>query len=179
MLIDIIFAVLLLVAIFKGYSKGFVIAIFSFAALFIGLAAALKLSAYVGNRLKGSTHISSGWLPFLSFIIVFIIAVLLVSWCGKLIQKTFEMAMLGWLNRLAGIVLYVLMYTIIFSVFLFYAEKINLFAASTFQSSITWPYIKPVGPKIIDGFGRVLPVFKNMFNELESFFANLPPKISS
>jgi membrane protein required for colicin V production len=179
MLIDIIFFILIVIAIFKGYRKGFVVAIFSFIALFVGLAAALKLSAFVANRLKTSVNVSSGWLPFLSFLVVFIIAVLLVNWGGKLIQKVFEMVLLGWVNRIAGIILYALVYTIIYSVFLFYAEKIHLFSTTTFQSSQTWPVIKPLGPKVIDAFGKILPVFKNMFKELEDFFAGLPQKVST
>jgi len=166
-------------ALIKGYHKGFVVAIFSFIALFVGLAAALKLSAYIANRLKDSINVSSGWLPFISFIVVFILAALLVSWGGKLIEKTFEMALLGWLNRLAGILLFVLVYTIIFSVFLFYIEKVHLFAAATFQASHVWPYIKPLGPKAVNEFGKVLPVFKDLFRQLEAFFAGLSQKAST
>ena len=166
-------------ALIKGCRKGFVVAIFSFIALFVGLAAALKLSAYVANRLKDSMNVSSGWLPFLSFLVVFTVTVLLVNWGGKLIQKVIEIALLGWINRIAGIILYLFVYTIIFSVFLFYAEKIHLFSITTFQYSQTWPVIKPVGPKVIDAFGSVLPVFKNMFKELENFFAGLPQKVST
>jgi membrane protein required for colicin V production len=177
MLIDIIFLILVLIALIKGYRKGFVIAVFSFIALFVGLAAALKLSAFVANRLKTGMNVSSGWLPFLSFVLVFIVAIMLVNWGGKLISKTFEMVLLGWANRIAGIILYVLVYMIIFSVFLFYAEKIHLFTAATFQSSQTWPYVKPFGPRVIDEFAKVLPVFKNMFNELEDFFSGLPQKV--
>jgi membrane protein required for colicin V production len=66
----------------------------------------------------------------------------------------------------------------IFSVFLFYADKIHLLTDSAIQSSLTYSFIKPWGPKVIDGFGEILPVFKDMFNDLESFFAGVPQKIS-
>jgi len=179
MLLDVIFLMLMLVAIFKGYRKGFVVAIFSFVALFIGLAAALKLSAYVAVRLKESVNVSSGWLPFLSFLIVFIIAVLLVNWTGKLIQKAFEIALLGWVNRLAGILLYALLYTIIYSVFLFYADKIHFFSAATIQASQVSSLIEPFGPKVVEAFGKVVPVFRDSFKQLEDFFSGIPQKVAA
>jgi membrane protein required for colicin V production len=177
MLIDVIFVILMLIACIKGYRKGFIIAIFSFVALIIGLAAALKLSAIVANHLQNSIHVSAKWLPFISFILVFFVVVLLVKWGGKLIEKTFETIMLGWANRLGGIILYAVIYTIILSIFLFYIEKINLLKLSTIQESRCYVYIKPLGPKAINWFGRFIPVFKDMFTQLENFFSTLPQKI--
>ena len=178
-MIDILFAVILLIAIFKGYTKGFIIAIFSIIAYFIGLAAALKLSATVAAYLQSSMAISGKWLPFISFILVFILVVFLVNLGGKLIEKTFEMAFLGWLNKLGGIILFAVLYTVIFSIFLYYVEKIHLFDKETLSTSKVYPYVKPWGPAVMDQFGKILPVFKNMFNELENYFENLSDKKSS
>ena len=51
MVIDIILLILLAFAIIKGYRNGFVVAIFSFLAIVIGLAAAMKLSTWVAGWL--------------------------------------------------------------------------------------------------------------------------------
>ena len=170
MLIDGIFAVLILLACIKGYQKGLIIAIFSIIAFIVGLAAALKLSAFVASRLSDSVSVSSKWLPFISFAVVFIVVVLLVRLGAKLIEKTFEMALLGWLNRIGGILLYAVLYTIILSIFLFYAEKLHLIKPATIQASQTYSFIQPWGPRVIDGFGKVIPIFKDMFADLEHFF---------
>lgn len=176
-MIDIIFAILIVIAIFKGYKKGLIIAIFSIVALIVGLAAALKLSATVAAYLQNSVNISGKWLPFLSFAMVFGLVAVLVGMGGKLIEKTFEMALLGWANRTGGILLFVILYTIIFSIFLFYAEKIHLFEEATIQSSKVFPFIKPWGPKVINAFGTILPIFKDMFTQLSNYFESLSPKI--
>ena len=47
MAIDIIFLVLLAMAAFKGFRRGFIVAIFSLLAIVIGLAAAIKFSVLV------------------------------------------------------------------------------------------------------------------------------------
>ena len=176
-MIDIIFAILIVIAIFKGYKKGLIIAIFSIVAFIVGLAAALKLSATVAAYLQNSVNISGKWLPFLSFAMVFGLVAVLVGLGGKLIEKTFEMALLGWANRIGGIMLFVILYTIIFSIFLFYAEKIHLFEEATIQSSKVFPFIKPWGPKVINAFGTILPIFKDMFTQLSNYFESLSPKI--
>ena len=106
MLIDFTFAALMILAIIKGYQKGFILAIFSIIAFIIGLAAALKLSTAVANYLKDSISVSAKWLPFIAFALVFFVVVILVRLGAKLIEKTFQAVMLGWLNRIAGIVLY-------------------------------------------------------------------------
>lgn len=177
MLIDIIFFILILIAIFKGYRKGFVIAVFSFVAFIIGIAAAIKLSAIVADHLKNDLSISAKWLPVISFLLVFIAVIFLIRFGAKLIEKTFQLALMGWINRLAGAVLYILIYTFIFSVLLFYADKIHVINQHTIEASQTWPYIEPIGPKVINGFGKVIPLFKNMFDELESFFGNVSRKL--
>ena len=177
MLIDLIFSVLLIIAIIKGYQKGLIIALFSIIAFIIGLAAALKLSAVAAVYLKDSVNISAKWLPLLAFVIVFFIVILLVRLGGKLIEKAFQIVLLGWLNRIGGIVLYATLYIIIFSIFLFYAEKLQLVQSTVIQSSQTYNFLQPWGPIVMDNFGKIIPLFKDMFTELESFFTSVSNKI--
>lgn len=176
-MLDIIFAVLIIVACIKGYQKGIVIAVFSVIAFIIGLAAALKLSAAVAGWLGNHSNINTKWLPLLSFAIVFLAVVLLVRLGAKFIEKTFQMALLGWVNRIGGMFFYAILYIIIFSIFLFYAQKLQLIKPESFAASQTWPFIEPWGPAVINGFGKAIPLFKDMFTQLESFFEAAANKI--
>ena len=177
MLIDFTFAALIILAIIKGYQKGLIIAVFSIIAFIIGLAAALKLSTAVANYLKDSISVSAKWMPFIAFALVFFIVIILVRLGAKLIEKAFQAVMLGWLNRIGGILLYAALYLIILSIFIFYAEKLQLLQPAAIESSQTYPFIKPWGPKVMDNFGRLIPVFKDMFTELGDFFNSLSNKI--
>lgn len=168
-----------MVAVFKGYSKGFIVGIFSFIALVIGLAAALKLSVVVAHYLSSSPGSSSKWLPVLSFAIVFIIVVLIVNIVARIIRKTVSLAMLGWLDRLGGIILYLIIYTIIFSVILFFAEKTKILSTETILASSVHDYVAPWGPKVIDSLGKIVPIFKDLFLQLQSFFGNLGHKLAA
>ena len=178
MIIDVIFALLMVLAIVQGYRRGLIVAVFSFIAIIVGLAAAIKLSAAVANHLGRAVTISDKWLPVVSFVLVFIVVVILIRLGAKMIQRATQTVMLGWLNRLGGVLLYVLIYLTVFSIVLFYANQIKLIKAETVQQSVTYSFIRPWGPKAINGLGAVIPFFKDMFTELEHFFDSISEKIS-
>ena len=177
MILDIIVVVILILAIIKGYRQGLIVALFSLIALIIGLAAALKLSVVVAGYIGKAVNVSDKWLPIISFAVVFLIVVLLVRVGAKFIQKTVELAMLGWANRVGGILLYVGIYILIFSVLLFYADQMNFIKPETKTGSVTYSYIQPWGPKLMDGLGKIIPVFKGMFEDLEDFFDNVSKQV--
>ena len=152
------------------------VAVFSFLAFVIGLAAALKLSAVVAEYLGTNTNISQRWLPVLAFAIVFLIVVFLVRLGAKAIEGMLRLVMLGWLNKIGGLIFYALLYLFIFSIILFYAVQLNIFKPETLKASTTYYYIQPIGPKVISALGVILPFFKDMFAELELFFGGLSEK---
>src|SRR5690349_8193204 len=108
--IDIIVLGLLLLALFKGLRKGLVLAVFSFLAFVIGLAAALKLSALVAVYLGENTNVSGRWLPVLAFVLVFGVVLLLVRLGAKLVEGGLQLVLLGWLNRVGGVLFFALLY---------------------------------------------------------------------
>lgn len=173
MTIDIIFLIILVIAIFKGMRRGLVVAVFSMFALIAGLAAAMKLSVLFAGYLHKSTSISSKWLPVLSFVLVFLAVVLLVRWAATLMETLIDIAWLGWINKLGAVILYAALYTAIFSVVLFYGTGSGFISAHTVASSQTYSFIKPWGPWLMDGLGRFIPWFKNMFTQLETFFGSI------
>ena len=177
MIIDIIVAIILILAVIKGYRQGLIVALFSAIAFIIGLAAALKLSAVVADHLGKAVKVSDKWLPIISFAIVFLIVVLLVRLGAKFIQKTVELAMLGWLNRLGGILLYAGLYILIFSILIFYADQLGFIKPETKNASVTYNYIQPWGPQLMDGLGKIIPIFKGMFADLEEFFDSVSKQV--
>lgn len=179
MLIDIIFLVFIIIGVIKGIQRGFIVAIFSIIAIIIGLAAAMKLSTVAADYLKDSVNISARWLPVISFILVFLLVVILVRLGSNLLQKTVEIAFLGWVNRLAGAILYVLLYTIVFSVLLFFVEQLEIVKTDTIADSKVYPWVEPLGPYIINGIGKIVPFFQDMFGELKAFFEEMSKQVDT
>jgi len=177
-ILDLILTVVLILAIIKGYQRGLIVGVFSLVAIIIGLAAAIKLSTVVAGYIGKAIKISDTWLPVISFAVVFIIVVLLIRLGANMLQKTAEIAFLGWVNRLGGILLYIAIYLIVYSVIIFYAEQVKLLQPETIQKSASYAFIQPWGPKVINGFASIIPVFKDMFADLQSFFGGVAQKMS-
>lgn len=178
MFLDLVFVIILILAVIKGYHRGLIVGLFSFIAVIIGLAAAMKLSAIAANYIGTAVKISDKWLPMISFAVVFIGVVLLIRLGANLIQKTVEITMLGWVNRVGGVILYAAIYIIVYSVVLFYLEQVKWVQQDTIDKSITYVFVQPWGPKAVNTFAMVVPVFKDMFAELSSFFDGVAQKLS-
>jgi len=176
MFIDFIAIGLLLLSVIKGLRKGLVVALFSLLAFVVGLAAALKLSAVAAEYLGANTNLSRRWLPMLAFVLVFILVAFLVRLGAKAIEGALRMAMLGWANKLGGIIFYILLYFFIFSIILFYATQLHLIKHETIETSTAYPIIYPMAPVVMEALGNILPIFKNMFADLENFFAGFSKK---
>ncbi len=170
MFIDVPYFIIMLLAAYKGYNKGLIVAVFSFIGMIIGLAAAIKLSAFVANWLLVNTHISATWLPVVSFVLVFIGFVILIRLCAGILQKSVQFMLMGWADKLGGILLYASLYTMIFSVLLFYALQLNVLTQDSIALSKCYGFVKPWASFVLNGIGKIFPVFKGMFTQLERYF---------
>ena len=88
-----------------------------------------------------------------------------------------QAAMLGWVNRATGGILYVTVAAIICSSFLWIGDQMHLVGAETKSSSITFPFIEPIAPWVFEKTGALLPFAKNVFAELEVFFDQVDKSI--
>ena len=177
MWLDVIVLLMMATAIFKGYSRGLIVAVFSFVALVVGVAAALKLSKVAVYYLHQHFGITSPYAPLLCFIAVFIIAVALVRLGAKFVEGAVKMAMLGWVNRLGGIIFYVLLYALLVSIGIFYAEKLNIVTPATAAQSRAYPLLQPWGSTIMNLLGTIIPWFSQMFDQLAEWFEQVSDKI--
>jgi membrane protein required for colicin V production len=171
--IDVICLVLLALAIYKGFNKGLIVAVFAFLGIFIGLAAALKLSAMLAKALANYTHVAASWLPFLAFLLIMLGVWVLVRMGAALVKAAFEMVLLGWLNTLGGILVYGFLYLTVFSILLFYAKQLQLLTSVDLTASKAYPYLESLAPTMMHWFGKIIPVFKDSFQELTLFFERI------
>jgi membrane protein required for colicin V production len=160
----------MVLAIIKGFSRGLIVAVFSLVAFFIGLIAAMRLSASVATWMQDRSGVQTSWMPFIAFVLVMAVVMLLIRLGAKMIEKLAGLAMLGWLNKIGGIVFYAVMYIMFFSIVLFFAKGMGVITDETIAESKTYAFVAPWGPKSIDAIGMIIPVFKGLFSQLESFF---------
>ncbi len=173
MIIDVVFLILMAISVYKGYQKGLILSVFSVIGYIVGLSAALKLSAVVAVYLQQKTNINLSWLPLISFALVFAATVIIIKWSGKLISQAFKMVLLGWVNQFAGIILFIIIYTTVYSIVLFYLINMKMISEETIPLSKTYFFIQPWGPKLINGIGYIFPFLQNVFEQLNNFFEKI------
>jgi membrane protein required for colicin V production len=113
---------------------------------------------------------TSRWLPVIAFILVFVLVVLLVSWAGRLLENLIKLVLLEWLNKLGGILLFVIFYISIYSIVLFYGTKTPFISKQAIDESHFYSLIAPFGPLIIRFITGFIPFGQDMFTALERFF---------
>jgi len=151
--IDIVFAVLLGFAVYKGLKNGLFVEVASFVALILGIYLAIKFSNLVGAIFTG---IVPSWNPkyieITAFIITFLLVVIGIHLSAKILTKLADFAFLGWINKLAGVVFSLLKTILALSVVLFIFEKINinnmLLSKETQENSIFYNPIQNISKAI-------------------------------
>lgn len=177
MIIDAIFLVCLIVFLIRGYSKGVVVALFSVLAIILGVLGALKLSGTLASLLFQDGEKGGRWVPFVSYAIVFFLIVWLVRLGARLIQRSFEAVALGWVNRMAGAVLYAFLVSFVFSSILWLFNQMGVIKPETKEASYVYHIIEPLAPKVFALIGTVLPFAKHIFEDLSGFFDRVNQKL--
>jgi membrane protein required for colicin V production len=144
-------------------------AVVSFVSFFIALALALQFSGWVEGYLKQQTDSNNDWISFLAFLLVLIGAMIGIRILGKIIEKSVELVMLGLVNRLAGVVLFIFIYLSLFAVLMVYLKQFEIVGNDTAIHSKSYTYIINFGGWVIDFFAEWLPAIKNLFNDTKEF----------
>jgi len=177
MYIDIIFICLVALACYEGIKKGFIQSIISFTAFFIGFFIATKCSATVAVYLNQHQWVNYKWIPFLSFILVLALVYVVMNLLGKIIEKSAELIMLGWFNKLTGILLYLLMYGLFYSMMLYYLNQLHVLSDKQINASFFYNKLAPIAPMVLVHVGKWVPIFKNMIHHLEEYFKSVSNKL--
>lgn len=123
--IDIILGILLLLAAINGFSKGLISEVASIAALILGIWGAIKFSYITTDFLIENFNMHSEHMNLISFVITFVVIVILVHIIGSTVSKLAETVLLGFANKLAGLVFGVLKSALILSIILVIFDKID------------------------------------------------------
>lgn len=170
MALDIIGISLILIFFIRGYMKGIIVAVFAMLAIVLGIICSLKLSSLLATYLLEKHIVTSGWAQLASYVVIFIGIVFLVRLLAKAIESSFEAVMLGWVNKGIGGLLYAAMATMVWSSFLWIANRMQLIEPDTIAASKTYPYLSQVAPWVFEHIGKLWPMVKDIFHDLGTFF---------
>jgi membrane protein required for colicin V production len=166
MWIDILSGTILIIAILQGYRHGLIKAIISFFSLFIGLIVAFQFAGYISNLLKEHTKIGSQWLPFIAFLVVLIGVMILLKMVTGILQQSAEWLMLGWLNKLLGMILYALIYGTILSAVLYFMILLGVVEKASVKDSFSFSYLESWWPYFMKKLSLWIPSIKSSLSSL-------------
>ena len=172
--IDLLLALFLLAAIYFGYQRGLILAVFSLVSLWLGILLAFKFSALVATWLGDRIDVSDKWLPILAFVIVLIGVVILVRLGAKALESALELAQLGMLNRLAGSVLYVILFLSVSAALLQGLQWAGAISDADRQDSIYLLHVQPLFMQGAQALSGWTPGLSDVFDTLRTFFDAVP-----
>jgi len=172
-ILDIVFAILLLLAFIHGYRKGLIHSVVSLLAIVIGIMAAVYLSELTAIYIDKWFNISSKYLPMISFMVVFIGIYLLFRLLENMLEGFFKLLKLNFINQIAGAIIWSVIWIMLFSTILFYSNNAGLLSLELKNESVVYEKAEPFAPKTIETIGKVIPPVKNILNSLQQWFKDL------
>jgi len=150
--IDLVFAILLLWAAYRGFSKGFIVQLATLAALLLGILGAVMFSDFTSGLIIKKFDVSGQYLPIISFAVTFIAIVIGVHLLAKMINKLLEAIALGIVNRLLGVLFSVLKIAFVVSIILVLVNKVdskyNFIPDETKDNSLLYKPLSNFAPMI-------------------------------
>lgn len=151
-ILDIIILILLAWGAFRGFTQGFILQVVTFIALIIGVWASIAFSDNMSEFLTKNMDITGKYLPVLSFVLIFVLVVVVAHLIGMLLTRFIEITSLGWLNRLGGVAFGVLKMAFIASVLLTIQnrmkEKIHIISEKQIQTSLLYKPVSSLAPAV-------------------------------
>lgn len=123
--IDLVLGILLILGAISGFSKGLIAEVASIAALILGIWGAIEFSYVTSDFLTENFQLKTDYLNIISFVVTFVVIVILVHIVGSTVNKMIDTIMLGWINKLAGLVFGLLKSALILSILLVIFDKID------------------------------------------------------
>ncbi|AIY12421.1 MULTISPECIES: CvpA family protein [Cellulophaga] len=159
--LDIVFGLILVWGFYIGFKNGLFVEIASIIALIAGIYGAIHFSYITGTYLAENMDWNEQYMNIASFVITFIIIVVLIHLSAKLLTKIADFAMLGFLNKIAGGIFGALKVSIIIGALLLFfssmAETTNLINEETKKESKLYEPLKAIGALIFSNILKFEP----------------------
>ena len=123
---DIIILICFLPAVISGIKNGFIEQVVALVSLVLGAWLAFKFSNVVGEWLKPYMEVSETVLHVISFAVIMIAVVLVLFVLGKILTGLTKLVLLGWLDRLLGLVFALLIAGLLIGIGIILFDTLNV-----------------------------------------------------
>ena len=150
--LDIILIVCFIPAIIRGISKGFIEQAIALISIFVGAWLGFHYGSTIAEWIAPYIHVEENILQIISFVVVVLFAVLILNLIGRFITRVLKLAMLGWVDRLLGLVFAILKAALILGLLILVFEALNaqfsLVKQETLDASVLYKAIKSIADTV-------------------------------
>ncbi len=154
--LDFILIVPLLYMVYRGYSKGLIISLATLAALILGIWAGIRFSGAAAGFVGKIIHVDERFLPAITFMVIFILILVVVHLFGKMLEKLADLVALGWINKLLGGLFGIAKAVLLLSVLLYligvFDRNEKLITPATKENSFLYQPIASLVPLLLHFF---------------------------
>ena len=164
---DIIVLVLLGIGGAKGFQQGFVVAVFSFFAFFVGLFIALEFTIPVSLYLFGSSSFFDIG-AVVVFIALFILLSFLIKLGAKAMKSMVDFTFFGTLDNALGAVAGVFKSAFVLSVIFWVFDSVGFDLVTRYSDgTVIFPYIVGMGPTVFEWLSGLLPFIEELIDTMK------------
>jgi len=165
--IDIIILILLAVGTFSGYRKGLFIGMLSIVAFFIAIIFSFRFMHWGAEILSRNVESLTFMLPFVAFIIIFLVVTVSLRIIAFAIKKTMDLTILGTFDNFGGAVLGLFKWAFMISLLLWVAHSFEFnVPLEVTEDSVIYPVITPIAPAAVAFLDSYTPVIDHSVNSI-------------
>ena len=162
--IDIVIVCFFLPALFFGIKNGMVKQLVALAVIYFGIVLSLRFATPVSQWVLEHVNMTEFWAKAVSFILIFFAVALVLSLFGRIIEKIIKITLLGWLNKLLGVVMTFILTILLLSVVVYLVDSANnlleFIPKEKLEESRFYPALLQLSQE-------VFPHFKELFSKGE------------
>jgi membrane protein required for colicin V production len=164
--IDIFIGILFLLGAYKGYKDGFLMGLVSLIAIVLGIFLGFKLMGVGMIFLQKQFNADQNTLPYISFFLIFILVVVLVTLLGKRMRNAIDKTFLGRVDETMGAFLGAFRMLFMISVVLWIADSLKYSPGSEWtEGSWLYPFTAHLAPELAGWIAQFVPFFKEIFQQ--------------
>lgn len=168
---DIIILIVLAIGAYSGYKKGLILELISIFAFILAIIGGFKL-LHVGMKYISGIYEGFGnLLPFVAFIVLFVLILILVNMVGKIIKRLIDWTPFGLVDNVAGAVIGIAKWALMLSIFLWVMDSLKIdIPKSISGNSKILPLVTGFAGQVGHFISTMFPSFENFIKTIEELF---------
>jgi len=164
--IDFVILIFVAVGAWNGYKEGFLMEVISLVGIMLGILLGFKLMGEGMIFLEDRFNADRSTLPYISFILIFIIVTLLVRFLGSMVKHSVDKSFLGTVDQSLGAGLGAFRTLFMMSVVLWILDSLKITVYTEWaEGSWLYPFTATLAPNVANWLGQFVPFFQEIFRQ--------------